>query len=58
MDNTADKIRGQLSKITTTADQSVRLTVDIPYESAGEIMTWLFQMVEINVVGVDNEGNR
>jgi hypothetical protein len=45
-------IIGQLSKITTTADQSVRLTIDIPFESAGDIMTWLYQMVKIELVEV------
>jgi hypothetical protein len=52
-----DKIRGQLSKITTTADQSVRLTIDIPFESAGEIMSWLYLMVDIKLAE-DKDDNR
>jgi hypothetical protein len=53
-----EKITGQLSKITTTADQSVRLTIDIPFESAGEIMAWLYQMVKIELMEVSNDNNR
>lgn len=51
------EITGQLSKITTTADQSVRLTIDIPYEQAQDIMQWIYQMVEVRLVKVKHEGN-
>lgn len=52
-----EKIIGQLSKITTTADQSVRLTIDIKFEDAQDIMTWLYQMVRVELVEVKREGN-
>jgi hypothetical protein len=45
-------IIGQLSKITTTADQCIRLTVDIDKDQApNDIFTWLHQEVELELVG-------
>jgi hypothetical protein len=42
----------QISKITTTADQCIRLTVDIDKDQApNDIFTWLHREVELELVG-------
>ena len=43
-------ITGQLGKISTTADGSVRLQIDVRYEDAKEIMQWLYQMVNVTLI--------
>jgi hypothetical protein len=50
-----EKIMGQLSKISSTADQSIRLQIDVPYEQAQDVMSWLYQMVKIELVEVTND---
>ena len=41
-------VRGQISRISTTADQCIRLTVDIPTEIApADLIKWLYSTVEL-----------
>jgi hypothetical protein len=48
----------EITKIQTTSDMAVRLTVEIDKDMApADIFTWLHKIVEIKVVGVNNEGN-
>ena len=49
-------IIGQLSKISSTADQMFRLTVDVPFESAPDkLKDWMYQMVKIELVEVKHD---
>ena len=49
-------VTGQLGKISTTADGSVRLQIDVRYEDAKDIMQWLYQQVEVRMIeGVKDE---
>ena len=42
------KVRGQVAKIQTTADQCVRVVIDIPNEVApDDIIKWLYATVEL-----------
>lgn len=43
-----EKVKGQIAKISTTADQCIRLVIDIPNEIAPvNIIKWLNSMVEL-----------
>lgn len=43
-----EKVRGQIAKISTTADQCVRLVIDIPNEMVPtDIIRWLYATVEL-----------
>ncbi len=43
-----EKVKGQIAKISTTADQCVRVVVDIPNEVApADIIKWLNSTVEM-----------
>ena len=42
------EVKGQVSKVTTMADQSIRITIDIPQETAPDnIIKWQFATVTI-----------
>ncbi len=46
-----EKVKGQIVKIQTTADQCVRIVVDIPNELApADIIKWLNSTVSIQIV--------
>jgi hypothetical protein len=53
----SEKVKGQIAKIQTTADQCVRVIVDIPNEVAPvDIIRWLYATVELTKVGGVSDG--
>lgn len=45
------KIKGQIAKISTIADGSIRVTVDVqPEHAPPDFLTWMNQMVEVELI--------